>query len=160
MRPKSLQGVSTIEFAFILLVLVPLFLGTVGLGLNMLISLQTVQLARDAGHMYARGADIDFSLPGNKTILAGIGGGIGMSATDGSGKAVVILSTVTYVDDSLCGLAGKTIAACTNHLKWVFTQRLTVGNTGVRTSNFGSPVVFFYAHRHAGSREWLAKCSF
>ncbi len=141
MRTKNSHGASSIEFAFILLVMIPLFLGTVGVGLNMLTSLQTIQLARDAGHMYARGADVDFSLPGNKGILAAIGSGIGMSATYGAGNAVVILSTVIYMDDSLCTLASMTIPLCTNHNRWVFTQRLVIGNQNVHTSNFGSPVI-------------------
>lgn len=143
MSRKRLQGVSIIEFCFIAIVLVPLLLGTTGVGLNMLRSLQTVQLARDAGHMYARGAD--FSTTGNQTILATLGSAVGLSATAGSGNAVVILSTVTYVDKGACASDGKVDkngnpSGCTNYGQWVFTQRLTVGNSSIRTSNFGSPV--------------------
>ncbi len=136
------RGVSTIEFAFSLLVLMPLFLGTGVTGINMIRTLETIQLARDAGHMYARG--VDFSLPGNQTILANVGGNLGLD-TSGSGSSVVILSALTYVDIPACAAVGAVDAmgnptsACTNYQKWVFTQRLIVGNSSVRSSNFGTP---------------------
>ena len=58
-RGKKSGGGSAIEFVFVSLVLVPLFLGTGAVGVNLIRTLQTIQLARDIGHMYARG--IDFS---------------------------------------------------------------------------------------------------
>jgi len=105
-------------------------------------TLQTEQLARDAGHMFARGAD--FSAVGNKMILANIGSSLNMSATTGSGTAVVILSAVTYVDSATCVSAGAVDlfgnpSGCNNLGKWVFTQRLTIGNPAVRASQIGSP---------------------
>ena len=143
MRRSHSKGVSSLEFAFVLLTLVPLLLGTGVIGINMIRTLGTVQLARDAGHMYARG--LDFSQPGNQTILATVGSNLGLSATAGSGQAVVILSALTYVDKNACAAAGKVDGSgnpsgCTNYQKWVFTQRLTIGNSNVRTSNFGSPL--------------------
>jgi hypothetical protein len=145
MKRCRARGVSTIEFAFSLLVLVPLFLGTGVTGINMIRTLQTIQLARDAGHMYARG--VDFSQPGNQTILVGLGVNLGLSATAGQGTAVVILSELTYVDDNTCAAAGAATGsppvhtgACTNWNYWVFQQRISMGNTGIRTSNYGSPL--------------------
>jgi hypothetical protein len=136
------SGVAFIEFALILLVLLPLFLGATGIGLNMLRSLATVQLARDAGHMYARGAD--FSAPGNQTILADLGSDVGLTTTAGTSNAVVILSTVIYIDKAMCAADGKVDGfgnplGCTNYLKWAFTKRLVIGNGSMRTSNFGTP---------------------
>lgn len=122
----------------------PLFLGTGVTGINMIRTLQTVQLARDAGHMYAKG--VDFSQPGNQTILVNLGSNLGLSATSGSGSAVVILSTIIYVDASQCGLvgavdgSGNPTSSCTNYTKWVFTQRMELGNTSIRASNYGSPL--------------------
>ena len=132
-----------VEFAFITIVLVPTLLGTGAAGINMILTLQTIQLARDAGHMYARG--LDFSQPGNKTILGNLGSSLGLSTTPGSGSAVVILSSLTYVDNAACKAAGAVDAfwnprGCTNLGKWVFTQRLKFGNPSVRASNIGSPV--------------------
>lgn len=142
MKHRALRGVSTIEFALSLLVLVPLILGTGAIGINMIKHLQTVQLARDSGHMFARG--VDFSQPGSQNILATLGTSLGMT-TSSSSTAVVILSALTYVDDNTC-VAGNTAAglgnstSCPNHGSWVFVQRLEVGNMGLRTSNYGAPI--------------------
>ncbi len=143
MRGTSLRGSACIEFAFITMVLVPLLLGTGAAGINMIATLQTIQLARDAGHMYARG--LDFSQPGNQTILANVGSTLGLSTTAGQGSAVVILSKLTYVDVAACAAAGAVDghgnpSGCTNLGQWVFTQRLEIGNASVRTSNMGSPL--------------------
>ena len=145
MRQRNLRGGAAIEFAFVMMVLVPMLLGTGAVGVNMIRTLQTVQLARDAGHMYARG--IDFSQTGNQTILTQIGSSLGLSTTASSSSSVVILSALTYVDDAACAGAGAAsgtppvhTSACTNYGKWVFTQRLEIGNTSLRTSNIGSPL--------------------
>src|SRR5262247_1891503 len=90
------RGVSTLEFAFVLLALIPLLLGTGVVGINMIRTLQTIQLARDAGHMFARG--VDFSQPGNKTILVTLGSALGLNATPSASSSVVILSALTYID--------------------------------------------------------------
>jgi len=142
MRRIYQRGVSYIEFALSLLVLVPLLLGVIGTGLNMHLQLQTVQLARDAGHMFARG--IDFTLLGNQQILSQIAGSLNLSTTAGSGNSVVILSAVRYVDVSACTLAGKVDSSgnpqgCTNFGNWVFAERLVVGNNNLRSSNLGTP---------------------
>jgi hypothetical protein len=136
------RGAAYIEFAFALLVLAPLLLGVIGLGLNMHRQMQTVQLARDAGHMYAR--YVDFTLVGNQQVLVNIAGTLGLSTTAGSGSALVILSTVRYVDSSACSQAGKVDShgnpsGCTNYQQWVFSQRLVIGNNTLKDSNLGTP---------------------
>jgi Flp pilus assembly protein TadG len=142
MRHRKEGGGAGVEFAFVLLVLIPLVLGTGAVGVNMVRTLQTIQLARDAGHMYARG--LDFSQPGNQTILLSVGGSLGLT-TASTSSAVVILSALTYVDDSACTAAGAATggvhnSSCTNYGKWVFTQRLEIGNTSLRNSAMGSPL--------------------
>lgn len=139
---KKQRGVAYIEFALALLVLLPLLLGVIAIGLNMHKQLQTVQLARDAGHMFARG--IDFTLAGNQDILVAVAGSLGLSTTTGAGSAVVYLSTVRYVDQSACQLAGKVDSngnpsGCTNYQQWVIAERIAIGNTGFRPSSVGSP---------------------
>jgi hypothetical protein len=149
MRRRKLRGTTYVEFAFSLLVLVPLFLGTIGIGLNLLLAYQTSQLSRDAGHMYAR--QINFALPGNQTILGTLGSGVGLSATSGvsgsagSGNAVVVFTTVGYVDDNACVLGGYGSngvhnAKCKNFGQWVFQQRILVGNSNLKTTDYGSPI--------------------
>jgi hypothetical protein len=144
MPTKGRRGVSCIEFAFSTLVSIPLLLGTGAIGVNMIRTLQTIQLARDAGHMYAR--NIDFAQPGNKTVLVNIGRDLGLSSTAGEGTAAVILSALTYVDRAACAAeaavdaSGNPTAACTNFGRWVFTQRIVIGNSAVRNSNYGGPL--------------------
>ena len=143
MRHKSEKGGSIIEFAFITLTLVPLLCGIGVIGINLIRTLQTEQLARDAGHMYARG--VDFTATGNQQILANIAGSLNLSTTAGSGDSVVTFSALTYVDSATCALAGYTASGsnnggCNNYGKWVFTQRLVIGNSSIRSSNLGSPL--------------------
>jgi hypothetical protein len=107
------------------------------------LDLQTVQLARDAGHMFAN--NVDFSQPGNLTILTNIGGGLGLSSTSGSGNAVVVLSSVKYVDKGVCAGFGLVDGSgnpsgCTNYQQWVFVQRLVIGNGSLHSSDLGSPI--------------------
>jgi len=143
MKRRKTSGASLIEFTFSLLVLVPLLLGITTYGLNMVLSLQTVQLARDAGHMFAKA--FDFSQAGNKSLLAQLGSGLGLSATSGSGNAVVVLSSVKYVDKGVCAGFGLVDskgnpANCTNYQQWVFVQRLMIGNQNLYASSLGAPI--------------------
>jgi hypothetical protein len=142
-RRHTQSGVAILEFSLISLVLVPMLLGTAGVGVNMIRSMQTIQLARDAGHMFARGAD--FSLAGNKSIVVTLGSDVGLSTSPTASKAVLILTTLIYIDAPMCASDGKVDsdghpAGCTNYTKWVFARRIVVGNTSMRTSNFGSPI--------------------
>ena len=142
MQRKNESGASVIEFTFIMLTLIPILLGVGTIGVNLVRTLETEQLARDAGHMYAR--NVDFSASGNQEILANIGSSVNLSANSGSGNAVVILSTLTYVDDATCVKGGAVDIlgnpqGCTNLGKWVFTKRLTIGNSTVRSSAIGTP---------------------
>ncbi len=139
MKRNRLKGVAIVEFSFSMLVMIPLLLGTIGIGLRLLQQMQTVQLARDAGRMYAR-PGMDLTQPGNQTILATVGADLGLK-TDGTGKAVVILTTVKYIDKGTCpqhDASGNPIN-CPNYKSWVFVQRITIGNSSIRTSNLGSP---------------------
>jgi hypothetical protein len=142
LKTRRRNGVAYIELAFLMLVFIPLMLGVISCGLNMHLQLQTVQLARDAGHMFAR--YIDFTLLGNQQVLSSVAGTLGLSTTAGSGNAVVILSVVRYVDVSACQQAGKVDShgvpsGCTNYQSWVFAKRIVIGNNNLRTSNLGTP---------------------
>ena len=143
MKRNRLRGISTFEFAMSLMVLVPLILGTGAIGVNLIRTMQTVQLARDAGHMYAKG--VDFSQEGNQAILGTIGNSMGLNTVADTGTAIVILTALTYVDNNTCIAAGAATngvpnGSCVNLGKWVFAQRITIGNSTLRTSNFGSPL--------------------
>jgi hypothetical protein len=101
--------------------------------------MQTVQLARDSGRMYAR-PGMDMTLQGNQTVLATVGTDLGLK-TDGTGKAVLILTTLKYIDKGTCPQhdAGGNPINCPNYKSWVFVQRITIGNSSIRASNLGSP---------------------
>ena len=143
MKRKQTSGVSSVEFAFSMLVLVPLLLGTGVIGINMIRTLETIQLARDVGHMYARG--VDFGQPGNQSVLVTLGSQLGLTNSAATSKAVVILSNLLYIDQAACAAVGAVDGAgnpsgCTNYTKWVFTQRVVLGDPSVRASNYGSPL--------------------
>lgn len=136
MSRKSSKGVAIIEFALSMLVMVPLLLGTIGIGIELVQMTQVIQLARDAGRMY--GSKLDLSTTDNRAILAKLGSGIGLhtAAGDTGGNAVLILTTIKYIN----------APGTTNNQHWVFAQRLVIGNSGYRTSNFGSPLVVVDPH--------------
>src|SRR4051812_8780367 len=95
----SEKGSVLIEFVLAAgFLLVPLFLGTVVFGLNLIRANQVTEVCRAAAHMYAYG--VDFSQTASKNLLLQISRGLNMTINGGNG--VVILSMVTYIDDSDC----------------------------------------------------------
>jgi Flp pilus assembly protein TadG len=139
MNRQSSKGVAAIEFALSMVVLVPLFLGTVGIGVQMVQSMQVIGVARDAARLYgASNGGVNFLSTANRTILSKLGANIGLhtAAGDTGGNAVLILTAIKYD-----GTPGTT-----NYQHWVFHQRLVVGNPNYRTSNFGSPLVVTDTH--------------
>ncbi len=137
-RHRSERGTAVIEFAFCFaLFWIPLFLGSIVIGFNLIRAVQVTQVCRDAGHMYAGG--IDFSQTTYQNLLVSLGIGLNMTSTGGNG--VVILSTVTYIDSSACTAGGYTADTthCPNLNKDVFTRRIVVGNSSLHTSTLGTP---------------------
>src|ERR1035438_3479413 len=64
---KRQKGSLFVEFVLVVaLVMVPLLLGTMVVGFNLIRSIQVNQINRDAGHMFARG--VDFSSDSNGQI--------------------------------------------------------------------------------------------
>jgi Flp pilus assembly protein TadG len=134
-RKRERQSGSTIlEFAIVVPCLVLLFFGTVGLGVMMGRYIQAEQICRDIAHMYSDGVDFTQATPQN-IIVQQLASGTGMTATGGNG--VVILSQVETVYQADCTAAG--VSPCTNAGLPVFTQRIVVGNSSLRTSSFGTP---------------------
>lgn len=136
---KGENGMAIMEFAFCLTFFwIPLFLGMVVIGFNLIRAVQVTQVCRDAGHMYANG--IDFSQSTYQTLLVDLSIGLNMATSGGNG--VVILSTVMYVDSSACTAGGYQADSthCPNLNSIVFTRRLVVGNSSIHSSNLGNPV--------------------
>jgi TadE-like protein len=132
------KGSALVEFVLCFGIFwVPLFLGTLTVGFNLIAAVQVTQVCRDAAHMYSQG--IDFSQSTYKSLLVSLAPSLGMAATGGKGE--VILSTVTFVDRTDCAAAGISDTNCGNINKHVVTRRIVIGNsgTGFPTSLFGTP---------------------
>ncbi len=133
-KKERLRGSTLLEFAIVIPSLVLLYFGTVGLGIMMGRYIQALQTCRDIAHMYSDGVDFTQTTPQN-IIVQQLAAGTGMTATGGNG--VVVLSQVQTVYAADCTAAG--VSPCTNQGVPVFTQRVVVGNSALRTSNYGTP---------------------
>ncbi len=132
---KRQRGNEVIEFAICSVVLVPLFFGTVMIGVRLGRSIQVQQVARDTAHMYAR--NVDFSTATSKDMLVRIASGLGMTPTGGNG--VVILSTMMKVGDVQCANGGLSTSQCFNRGQTVIINRIVVGNSSLRASDLVTP---------------------
>jgi hypothetical protein len=134
-RRRGQKGTEIVEFALVMLFLIPILYGTFVVGLNLRRSIQVTQVSRDAGHMYAR--SVDFSDSANQNLIVRLAQGLNITATGGSG--VVILSTIEFIGQAQCTAAGLSSSGCTNLNQPVITQRIVIGNSGAHASAFGSP---------------------
>jgi hypothetical protein len=139
LRTRRRRGNTIVEFGLVAIFLVPLFLGTINLGLNLGYTLQVSQIARDAGHMYVR--DLDFSLEASKEIVVRMASGMGMTRT--GGKGVVILTKVLFIGDDQCTAGGLRRGSCPNWGRAVMIQRYTIGDPALKTSSIGTPPANF-----------------
>ena len=135
-QKRNEKGNALLEFAAVSIVVIPLFFGMVGAGIQLGRMNEAVQICRDAAHMYARG--VDFSQTANKNILVALATGSGMTVAGGNG--VVIMSQVTKIYLADCTAAGLTSGQCTNLNQLVFINRIVTGNSGLRSSNYGTPL--------------------
>ena len=115
---RSEKGNALLEFAAVSIVVIPLFFGMVGAGIQLGRMNEAVQICRDAAHMYARG--VDFSQVANQNILVNLATGTGMTVNGGNG--VVIMSQISQVYLADCTAASLTAGQCTNLNKLVFYQ--------------------------------------
>lgn len=129
------SGNAIVEFALVSMFLVSMILGTFSIGMSLTRSVQAGIVSRDAGAMFMR--YVDFTLTANKSILVRLANGMGMTATGGNG--VVIMTQITKIGDAQCTQGGLTPANCPNNGSNVVVKRVTVGNTGLYTTTFGSP---------------------
>jgi hypothetical protein len=137
-RRLTQKGNEMIEFGMLALLMVPLFGGMFFSGLGLIRANQANQVGRDLNTMYIKG--IDFSQAANKTLAVRLAGTLNLQTTGGSG--VVILSQVIRIGPVSGPICLATITAghaCVNHDSYVFTQRLSIGDTSLFTSDFGNP---------------------
>lgn len=135
-RRKGSGGNALVEFGLCAAFLMPLYIGMVVIGMDMKRVMQTNQVSRDVGHMYARW--VDFSKPGNQDLVVRLASGLGMTRTGGSG--VVILSKLMKIGLQQCADGGVAQASCSNLNQTVFVQRIVIGNISLAASRFGTPV--------------------
>ena len=151
MRRKRERGNALIEFGFGLLLLIPLFLGSVAGGLSLGRSIQVTQICRDTGHMFLDG--VDFTDPQKQLAVGRLAYGMGMTTfvpasgntpasapIDPNGNGLVILSQVLMVGANACGAAGyATTGQCPNFNQLVLIKRVYIGNQRLRPSSYGTP---------------------
>jgi hypothetical protein len=138
---KDRRGIAVLEFTFSLLFLIPLLLGVFVFGFKLIRSLEMTQVTRDLGAMYLRG--VDFRGTGAQQTATTLAADYNLTAT---GTSIVILSRVRIITSSDCIAANNVPpivagSSCTNLGKIVFTEQLTIGNTSVGSSQFGTPPV-------------------
>jgi hypothetical protein len=153
---RNEKGNGLLEFAAVSIVVIPLFFGMVGAGIQLGRMDEAVQICRDSAHMYARG--VDFSQTANKNILVSLATGSGMTVNGGTG--VVIMSQVIQVYQADCTAAGLTAGQCTNLNQLVFANRVITGNSGLRSSNYGMPpAALVNAQGNIAASDYLTKPS-
>lgn len=130
------RGSTIVEFAICVPCLVTLFFGIVGLGSMMGRYMQAIQVDRDVAHMYSDGVDFTQTTPQN-IIVQQLALGTGITATGGTG--VIILSQVITPQIADCNAAAISSTNCKNQNIPVFTQRIVIGKSSLRSSNFGTP---------------------
>lgn len=133
-RPRGSRGQVMVEFAFTLLLSVPLILGVLAIGIRYVRELSITQISRDVANMYVRG--VPFTGANAVNIVRRLGPGFDFSPT---GNAVAILSRVRKVTPEECTANGLPLSGC-NANQAVFMQQIVIGNPAVRPSNFGTPV--------------------
>jgi hypothetical protein len=142
-RRARQRGTWLIEFALCSVFSIPLFLASVGTGISLSRGIQTTQVCRDAGHMYMD--QVDFSLAANQKMLGRLAWGLGLASDatgtiNTGGNGVIILTTLMQIGATECANAGyTTTTACPNYGKLVMTDRVVVGNSSLRASNYGTP---------------------
>jgi hypothetical protein len=145
------RGQEIIEFAFVALLFVPMFLGMFVTGMNLIISIQANNTVRNLGNMYIHGAD--FSSYPYQQLAQRMGTGLNLqmpsfsgnlqSNTGSAGNGIIRITEVMYVGkttDPNCVAVGA--GSCTNHDSFVFIQRIVFGNSSLATphpSSMGDP---------------------
>lgn len=155
-RPAQ-RGASALEFALLSAVWVPLTLGVLAIGVNMIIGLQVIQVARDAAKLYALGTPFQDGNLANQQLLSRLSKELGGLDTSGAhgGPGTVIFSAITYIGKKQCAAQNNNplgtmyadtstdpptpYSNCTNYGHFVFQERYIVGNNTMRSSNFGAP---------------------
>ena len=129
-RRRRQRGVEAIEFGLFFTMMLPGFVWMFISGMNFIRFNKANDVARAAALMYIKGQDM--TVLGTQEILARVGQGLDLEVDDGAtpptqalsntrGSGLVVLSQVQFVGPNTCN-------NCTNLNKYVFLQRVYVGN--------------------------------
>jgi hypothetical protein len=130
------RGSAFVEFAFSTLVWVPLLLGLIGIGTELIREIEVTQVCRDAAHMSAYGVDFTQS-SSQQLILQAAPSTLGLAQTGGNGA--IILSTIRMISEADCQSGNLSDQACTNLNQAVFQSQIVIGNSQSYQSSFGTP---------------------
>jgi hypothetical protein len=163
-RPR--QGGNTIlEFALVMVFLVPMFAGSFTIGMALAKDIQVSNVARDAAVLMVRSvtdpeSGLDLSQTQNQRIIVRAASGLGMNKDvqqdpNPSGTSVVFLSKVVMVGPNECSLGvipapsgvptaispnyGWTSSNCPNYGTYAFEYRVVIGNGTRWSSTLGAP---------------------
>jgi Flp pilus assembly protein TadG len=163
---RGKQGGNTIlEFALVMVFLVPMFAGSFTIGMALAKDIQVSNVARDAVVLMVRAATdpesgLDLSQTQNQRIIVAAASGLGMNSDaqqdpNPSGSAVVFLSKVVMVGPNECSLGvipapsgvptttgpnyGWTSSNCPNYGTYAFEYRVVIGNGTRWSSTLGAP---------------------
>lgn len=151
-RKRSQGGNAILESTLCFIFLVPLMVGSVGIGMSLNRAIQANQVTRSAGHMYARG--LNFAITGNKQLLVRMATGLNLQLTGGDG--VVYLTRAVKIGDQQCLDGGVTLAQCSNRGQTVITSRIAFGNLTLRNSSYGNPAsTYFNSSGDAAAVDYL-----
>jgi len=151
-RKRTQSGQEIVEFGLVAILLIPMFLGTFVVGMNLIRSIQANQVVRDLTDMYIHGADFStYSMQQEAQRLAqGLNVQIGSSFsgnrqanTSNSGNGLITVTQIMYIGSTTspnCVAVGA--ANCTNHDNFVYTQQIQFGNGTLANSgtvSLGTP---------------------
>ncbi|MGA2215929.1 MAG: TadE family protein [Bryobacteraceae bacterium] len=153
-------GNTIVEFAIVMVILVPLFSGTFTIGMALTKGIQVSNVARDAVVLMVTSttnsqSGLNLSQTQNQRIIVSAAQGLGMASDaqndpSSTGNAAVILSKVVMVGPTECSLGGMipnssaptwTTSNCPNYGSYAFEYRVVIGNGTTWTSKLGNPSV-------------------
>lgn len=123
------------EFVLSSLVWMPLLVGVIGIGIELVREIQVTQVCRDAAHMHAYG--IDFSQSSNKSLILKTAPNLGLTVDGGNG--LILLSTIEVVSEADCAAGGLDSKDCPNFNKPVFVKQISIGDEDYRAKGSFNP---------------------
>jgi len=141
------SGTQLIEFGLVVLLFMPMIMGSFVTGMNVIRSIQANHITRDMADMYIHGADFsDKAMQGLAKKLAtgldlqvGTGTGNVADNVSNSGRGIVWVSKLMWVGTSAQASCQAALpSACTNSNKFVFLEHIRFGNGTLQTEHDAS----------------------